>query len=421
MNLLYFNPVGSIGGAEMGLLDLLGSTRRARPDWRLAVVLGDDGPLRAAVERLGVPCRVEPMPGGLASLGDPDGGGLGRLARMAGSSASALSYVSRLRRSLRSEQPDRVQTNGMTAHLLGNWASPPGIPVTWRLHDYLGTRPAMARLLRLASRRPGVSVVTVSRSVLDDARHVLGPDIPIRAIPDGVDVRRFAPGPGDGPALDRLAGLPAAPPGTVRVGLVATFARWEGHEAFFDAISRIGRDRPARFYVIGGPIGRSMGSEWSFPDLMLEAACRGVLDRVAFVGPVDDPAWALRSLDVAVHAGTRPEPSVRSIVEAMATGLAVVASRDGGAAEPFVDGESAIVCPPDDPAALARSIDRLILDPSLRRDLGEAGRRAALERFDADWLFEAWVPIYGDGPNSISPRVPLGRAADTEVSNAHDR
>jgi glycosyltransferase involved in cell wall biosynthesis len=432
MNLLYFNPVGSIGGAEMCLLDLLASTTRARPGWRLSVILGDDGPLRPAVEGLGVRCLVESMPEALAMLGDSGGGGLKLLARMAASSAPVLSHAARLRRLFRSERPDLVQTNGMKAHLLGSWAAPRGVPVVWHLHDYLGPRPAMARLLRLASRRPGLSAVAVSRSVLEDARRVLGPEVPIRAIHNAVDVRRFAPGPGDGPALDRASGLPDAPPGTIRVGLVATFARWKGHEVFFEAISRIAADRPARFYVVGGPIYRSSGSQWSMDELKLEAARRGLADRVGFVGPVDDPARALRSLDVAVHASTRPEPFGRAIVEGMATGLAVVAMTDGGAAELFDDGESALGCPPNDPGALALAIDRLILDPSLRRRLGEAGRRAVLARFDADRLFEIWAPVYLGASRSgearparppISSRVPLGRAVDVdkEVSNAHGR
>jgi glycosyltransferase involved in cell wall biosynthesis len=396
MNLLYFNPVGSIGGAEMCLLDLLGSTTRARPDWRLAVVLGDDGPLRGAVEALGVRCLVEQMPDAVSLLGDAGrGGAKGKLlARMAASTLPALAYGSRLRRLFRSERLDLIQTNGMKAHLLGTWAAPRGVPVIWHLHDYLGPRPAMARLLRVASRRLGVSVVAVSNSVADDARRVLGSRVPVRAIHNAVDLRRFASGPGDGPALDRASGWTDAPTGTVRVGLVATFALWKGHEVFFDAIARIPRERPARFYVVGGPIYRSTGSQWSMEDLKLEATRLGVIDRVGFVGPVEEPAGALRSLDVAVHASTRPEPFGRAIVEGMATGLGVVAIRDGGAAELFDDGESALGCPPNDASRLARAIDRLILDPDLRQRLGANARRAAMARFDADRLFDAWEPAY---------------------------
>jgi glycosyltransferase involved in cell wall biosynthesis len=210
--------------------------------------------------------------------------------------------------------------------------------------------------------------------------------------------------------------------GTIRVGLVATFARWKGHEVFFEAISRIKADRPSRFYVVGGPIYKSSGSQWSMDDLKAEAARRGVLDRVGFVGPVDDPARSLRSLDIAVHASTRPEPFGRAIVEGMATGLAVVAILDGGAAELFVDGETALGCPPNDPASLAMAIDRLIEDHSLRQRLGENARKAVMDRFDADRLFEAWSPVYSEATLSNEgrsrrmrkpSRVPLGRAVDT--------
>jgi glycosyltransferase involved in cell wall biosynthesis len=417
MNLLYYNPVGSIGGAEMCLLDLLGSTSRARPDWRLTVVLGDDGPLRPVVEGLGVRCVVEPLPERLAALGDSGGGGGRLVARMAASVPSTLSSLARLRRLFRSERPDLIQTNGMKAHLLGTWAAPRGVPVVWHLHDYPGSRPAMARLLR-ASAGTRVLVVAVSFSVAAAARRVLGRKVPVRAIHNAVDLRRFAPGP------------PRGTDEPVRVGLVATFARWKGHDVFFDAISRIPADRPARFSVIGGPIYRSVGSQWSMDELKAEATRRGVADRVSFDGPAADPAEALRSLDIAVHASTRPEPFGRAIVEGMATGLAVVAVKAGGAAELFEDGESALGCPPDDPAALARAIDRLIVDPSLRRRLGENGRRTAEGWFDADRLFAAWFPVYSnalepgrDRPGhhlNISP-VPVGRASDTEVLKAHGR
>jgi len=252
----------------------------------------------------------------------------------------------------------------------------------------------MARLLRVASRRANLSVVAVSESVAADARRVLGPTVPVRAIHNAVDARRFAPGVGDALMLDRAAGFSEAPPGTIRVGLVATFARWKGHEVFFEAVARIPRDRAARFFVIGGPIYRSTGSQWSMEELRAEAARRGVADRAGFVGPVDDPAGALRALDVAVHASTRPEPFGRAIVEGMATGLPVVAMLDGGAAELFVDGETALGCPPNDPASLARAIDRLILDPALRRKLGENARNAVLARFNADHLFDAWEIVY---------------------------
>lgn len=411
MKVLYFSPVGTIGGAEMCLLDLLAALERDRPDIRPTVVLGDDGPLRSAIEALGLPVAVATMPKALAALGDSAARTdlrarsigkfptLSLIARMARSMPSTARYLVALRRLFASVGPDLVQTNGMKAHLLGAMATPRGVPVVWHLHDYVSPRPVMARLLKLASSRKGISAVAVSRSVLDDARSVL-PTIPIRAIYNAVDVQRFSP------ALEPTSG-------PVRVGLVATFARWKGHTIFLDAISRLAPDLPARYSIVGGPIYRSTGSQWTLDELKAEASRLGVLDRVNFVGHVDDPASAFRLLDVAVHASTRPEPFGRSIVEGMATGLAVVATGSGGSAELFEDGVSALACPPNDPAAMAELLGRLIVDANLRRSLGEAARREVLARFDADGLAEAWAPVYLGATRQVH------RAVDTEVRGVH--
>jgi glycosyltransferase involved in cell wall biosynthesis len=401
LKILYVNPVGTIGGAEMCLLDVLATVREARPAWRLGVLLGDDGPLREAVAGLGLPCTVLPLPRGLARMGDsgerPAGGGWGRGGALAvRGSAAALataSYLTRLRRLIRAEAPDRVQTNGMKAHVLGAWAAPRGVPVVWHLHDYLGSRPVMARLLRGSARRR-LAAVAVSRSVADDAARVLGPRVPVRTIYNAVDLERFAPGPDDGARLDEASGLPPAAPGTVRVGLVATFAVWKGHGVFLDAVARISTDRPCRFYIVGGPIYRSRGSQVSAEELRARAEALGLGGRLGFVGHQADPAGAIRALDVVVHASTRPEPFGRVIVEGMACGRAVVAIADGGAAELFEDGVTALGCPPRDPDALARAIARLIADPDLRRRLGHAGRGAARARFDRQRLAEEWNHVY---------------------------
>lgn len=401
MKILYYNPTAALGGAEMCLLDLLAMLRAAQPGWPLHVLLGDDGPLRTEVESLGVPCDVLPLPGNVARLGDAglvigEQGGSGRfqlVARGPGAALTTAAYLRRLRRAIGALAPDRIQTNSMKAHVLGAWAAPRNVPVLWHLHDYLSVRPVMARLLRWSGRR-SVGAVAVSQSVAADAQGVLGPRTPVQTILNAIDLERFAPGPGDGAALDNAAGLPAAPAGTVRVGLVATFARWKGHTVFLDAAARVAADLPCRFYLVGGPIYRSTGSQYSLEELRARAAELGLNERLGFVGYQADPAEALRALDVVVHASTRPEPFGRVIVEGMGCGRAVIAIRDGGAAELFDDGISALGCPPNDAAALAEAITRLVADPELRQRLGWAGRQAALDRFDRRRLADQWKAVY---------------------------
>jgi len=101
-----------------------------------------------------------------------------------------------------------------------------------------------------------------------------------------------------------------------------------------------------------------------------------VFTRVGLVPFQDDPVSVYRSLDIAVHASTRPEPFGLTVAEAMSCGRAVVVS-----AELFRDGEDALGHPPGDVPALAGVLARLLTDAALRRRLGEAARRTAVSRF----------------------------------------
>jgi glycosyltransferase involved in cell wall biosynthesis len=224
-------------------------------------------------------------------------------------------------------------------------------------------------------------VVAISHSVAAQARQVCGARVPVTAVHNAVDLGRFAPA---GPAadLDALAGLPPAAPGTVRVGLVATLGRWKGHEAFLRALARLPEDAGVRGYVVGGGLYVTDGSQHTVEELRALARDLGVAHRVGFTGYVDEPAAAMRALDVVVHASTAPEPFGLVIAEAMACGRALVASAAGGAAELIEPGVTALAHAPGDEAGLAACIARLAGSAALRARLGASGRACAERRFD---------------------------------------
>jgi glycosyltransferase involved in cell wall biosynthesis len=136
------------------------------------------------------------------------------------------------------------------------------------------------------------------------------------------------------------------------------------------------------------------GSQLSVDELRGRAAALGVGGRVGFTGFVDRPATVMRALDIVVHASTDPEPFGLVIAEGLACGKAVIVSAAGGAAELVDDGIDAITVPPGDSAALARAIDRLAADPSLRARLGDTARASAARRFDPDVFTRAFLDIY---------------------------
>jgi glycosyltransferase involved in cell wall biosynthesis len=190
--------------------------------------------------------------------------------------------------------------------------------------------------------------------------------------------------------------MSAAPLGTVRVGLVATMARWKGHDVFLRAIAELPASaRPRmRAYVIGGAIYPTRGSQVSPDELRASVERLGISDCVGFTGFVDDVAPAIRALDIVVHASTEPEPFGLAIIEAMACGKPVIVSAAGGAAEIAQQCGGAILHPPGDSAVLAGCIDRLICNPSERATLGAAGRASAEKFFRRARLADEIIPIF---------------------------
>jgi glycosyltransferase involved in cell wall biosynthesis len=400
VKILYMNPTGALGGAERSLLDLMGAVRCARPDWTLDLMAGSDGELATAAEKLGVNVRMLPMPAVLSRLGDAGAGGPAGnevskaevLARLSFTIPSIAVYVAALRRLIRSCKPNVIHSNGFKTHLLAVWAVPRHYRIIWHVRDYVGSRPLMSRLIGLHAGQCSIALVN-SNSVARDLDAVCGGRLEIRTVYNAVDLERFGP---EGPALDldRLSGLPPAPAGCLRVGLVTTMARWKGQEVFLRALSMLPVEPMIRGYIVGGPIYETVGSQYTIAELRRVAAELGIEGQVGFTGFVMDPASAIRALDVVVHASTQPEPFGRVVAEAMACGKPVVASKGGGVAELISDNETAVAHPPGDAVRLAECIQRLAANPALGAKLGTTGRCWAEERFEAGRLAREVIPIY---------------------------
>jgi len=391
VRIVYLNPSGRLGGAETSLRELLAGVRAAEPGWELWLVLGEDGPLAGIARDLGVRVLVKPFPPSLARLGDT-----GRWAALVGllkASVATGRYARGLARWLAKIEPDIIHTNGFKMHLLGAWTSPRRTPLIWHIHDYVSPRRLMRRLLWPFRKACTVAIVN-SKSVAQDLERVL-PGLRIMPIYNAIDLQRFSPV-GDRLDLDAKAGLAPAAAGTVRIGLIATFARWKGHKVFLEALARLSSGVPVRGYIVGGPIYQTDGSQWSTLELCQEAERLGLAGKVGFTGFLEDVPSVMRSLDVIVHASTQPEPFGMVIIEGMACAKAVIASQAGGAAELFVDGHDALGHPPGDAAALARQIERLARDEALRQRLGNAARKRAEQLFHRKRLGNALLAVYNE-------------------------
>jgi starch synthase len=118
-------------------------------------------------------------------------------------------------------------------------------------------------------------------------------------------------------------------------------------------------------------------------------------ERVVFWGHVahaDLPAHYRRAAVCVVP--SRWDNSPNTVYEAMGCGTPVVASRVGGIPELVVDGETGLLVPPDDPAALAEAVTTLLADPDRRARMGCTARQQALARFEAATIAAQTLELY---------------------------
>jgi D-inositol-3-phosphate glycosyltransferase len=189
----------------------------------------------------------------------------------------------------------------------------------------------------------------------------------ITMIPAGVDAVSFAPA---GPLAPRG-------PASRRVVTVAGAGTLDERKGFVDLIRALARVPAAELVVVGGPPPEALDTDSRVARLRTVAERCGVAGRVRFVGAVTRdqmPAW-YRSADLVVCPSWY-EPFSLSALEAMATGVPVVATAVGGFRDTVVDGLTGLLVPPRQPAALARAMRQVLGDP-IRR-MGYAA--AALDR-----------------------------------------
>jgi glycosyltransferase involved in cell wall biosynthesis len=397
VKILLLSSAGALGGAERVLLDAAGSIRALNPDWEFALVAPAHGDLADEARASGIETWVRPFPTALAELGDAGEGLAGRsrwrtLGRLGTTSLALARYSRALGHEVTSFDPDVIHASGFKMQVLGARVRTARSALLWHLHDYVGARPITPSILKMHIGQAG-GIVANSNSVAADARVALGAGVPIHTVLNGIDLERFSPR-GAVADLDTLSGMAAPDRNVVRVGLIATAARWKGHEVFLRALALLRDNLPIRAYVSGGPIYQTAGSQFTLDELRAMAVHLDVAHKAGFTGHLRDVAPAIRALDVVVHCSVLPEPFGLVIAEALASARALITTAQGGAAELITPELDALVCRANDPAGLAATLERLVVNRPLRASIGRAGRLTAERRFSRDRMGAELSAIY---------------------------
>ena len=293
-------------------------------------------------------------------------------------------------------RPDLVHTNTIVTPEGALAARHFGLPHVWHVRERVGAGnhcvlPAWISPL-LAGRLGDLASVFVANSrATAQSIERLVPSDRLRVVWNGLDLSAFRV---------RSRGEQR---GRVVVGQVAGLgSRGKKHALFVRAAARVSREVSVEFRIYGQP-GKPGDAYTREIEALIDDL--GLRDRFRIMGYVNDPAAIMDELDVLVHT-MDGDAFGRIFIEAMAAAVPIAACRGPGPSEVVADGEAGLLSPADDAEALAHNIERLVREPSLRDQIGRAGRSRAERFFSVERYVEEVGEVY-----AFAMQHPLTRGA----------
>jgi glycosyltransferase involved in cell wall biosynthesis len=227
------------------------------------------------------------------------------------------------------------------------------------------------------------AVVAVSSSTRDALLALGSGAESITLIRNGVDASRFSPG-----RSEELRAELLLQADELLVGAVGNIRAPKSYEVLLKAAALVLAQIPQCHFVIVGE-----GDEAAMQPLLRLRASLGIDERCHFLGFRRCTPALFRNFDVFVSS-SRSEGLSLAFLEAMATGLPVVATRSGGPEEVIEPGQSGILVPIEDPAALAAGLQRTLEDTALRARLGAAARQTVVSSFSLESVLAQYAALY---------------------------
>lgn len=272
-----------------------------------------------------------------------------------------------------------------------------GVPIVittlhgFYFHDRM---PALRRRMFANLARVGMTcadfVLSQNAEDIDTAvREKLCPPRKLALLGNGIDLTRFDRArlvPAELVTLRSSLGLPAD---ALVVGFAGRLVEEKGVRELFAAFRKVRANYPRAYLLLVGPFDREK------QDAIDEstAAQFGISDRTVFAGYRDDVAELMALMDVFVLPSHR-EGFPRTVMEASAMGVPVIATDIRGCRAAVEPERSGLLVPPQDPEALASALGEMLGSTRLRERMGQAGRALAVERFDERRVFAIVLDTY---------------------------
>lgn len=262
-----------------------------------------------------------------------------------------------------------------------------GVPHVWHVSEIVERPWIVRQLLSRAIARSADRVIAVSQAVSDHLS-VTAPAIARKCdiIFNALDTTPFS-------AISaQSARVQLSLSQGLIVGMIGRVGTMKGQEILLAAAPQILKSHPdTTFLLVGGVLHNRLAD---MDQLMALARQLGVAPHVRILGFDADIARVLAAMDVVVQPSVRPESFGMTILEAMASGKPVVAAAHGGVLETVRDGETGLLVPPRDSAALAIAVNTLLSDSALRERMGTAARSRVQTAFSPTAFREGYLRVY---------------------------
>jgi len=368
------------GGVERGTIDMAGSLRDA--GW-VPVVVSSGGPMVRELDRLGAEHILLPM--------------------QSKNTWVIRANIARLEQIIRARGVDIVHARSRAPAWSAYYAAQrTGAHFITTYHGTYSHGPFGIKIPYNRIMTKGERVIAISQFIANHIQSVYRTD-PARVdvVHRGIDIDRFDPQKVSQQRIIQLANRWRLPDGYAVVMLPARLTRWKGQEVLIDALAMLGR-RDLRCLLVGSDQGRSAFND----ELLAKVARLGLTDIVHIVGDCNDMPAAYMLTDVVVSASTDPEAFGRVIVEAQAMGRPVIATDNGAARENLLDGQTGLLVPPRDPAALALALDRVLaIGPAERAERADVAIDFVRRNFTREMMGARTLEIYGEvlGLTAVEP------------------
>ena len=282
------------------------------------------------------------------------------------------------------ESPDAIHANSIRAGIVMAAATTGlRVPVIWHAHDMLPTHPlsTIVRLFALMSARNRILAVSnaVARRFRGIVLRPFGSRVPIHMIHNAVDLERFKP---DRRARLRTRGaLHLTEPQPV-IGIVGQLTTRKGQLELIEVFAQVGREFPQAVLLIAGEAIFNRDEEYA-EQLRKTAASLGIDDSVRFLGARNDVPELLQAMDVLV-VNSQEEPFSLTVLEGLASGVAVLATAVGGIPEMIKHRQNGWLVAPGQNEELAEAIITLLHEPDLRARFGQNARQTAEPNFSTN-------------------------------------